>query len=211
MVARACERSRHGDRTGATPPSAPATCATTSWSRAPTGPSRSPTARCACWCCCTSTSSATAPSRSPSLFLFYEFFGIVTNLFGGWLAARFGLRPRCWPGSGIAGGRPAHAGVRCRSRPGWSVAYVMVAQALSGIAKDLTKMSAKSAIKLVVRPTTRRATLFQWVAILTGSKNALKGVGLLPRRPAADHGRLPAARCAMAGGLLLTASARRCC
>ena len=37
---------------------------------------------------------------------------------------------------------------------GWSkllsVIYVMVAQAISGIAKDLNKMSAKSAIKIVV-------------------------------------------------------------
>ena len=56
------------------------------------------------------------------------------------------------------------------------VPYVMAAQALSGIAKDLTKMSSKSAVKLVV-PTDASDTLFRWVAILTGSKNALKGVG----------------------------------
>ena len=56
------------------------------------------------------------------------------------------------------------------------VPYVMVAQALSGIAKDLTKMSSKSAVKLVV-PEGASDTLFRWVAILTGSKNALKGVG----------------------------------
>ncbi|MFM7361190.1 MAG: organoarsenical effux MFS transporter ArsJ, partial [Cyanobium sp.] len=64
----------------------------------------------------------------------------------------------------------------------WSVAYVMVAQAISGIAKDLNKMSAKSAIKTVVPETPDdhsqgETQLFQWVAILTGSKNALKGVG----------------------------------
>jgi len=64
----------------------------------------------------------------------------------------------------------------------WSVAYVMVAQAISGIAKDLNKMSAKSAIKTVVPetpgdPSRGENQLFQWVAILTGSKNALKGVG----------------------------------
>ena len=52
----------------------------------------------------------------------------------------------------------------------------MAAQALSGIAKDLTKMSSKSAVKLVV-PADAPAALFRWVAILTGSKNALKGVG----------------------------------
>ena len=65
-------------------------------------------------------------------------------------------------------------------QPTWrepvSVAYVMAAQALSGIAKDLTKMSAKSAIKIVV-PDDTEGTLFKWVSRLTGSKNALKGAG----------------------------------
>ena len=56
------------------------------------------------------------------------------------------------------------------------VPYVMAAQALSGIAKDLTKMSSKSAVKLVA-PTDAEGALYSWVAILTGSKNALKGVG----------------------------------
>jgi predicted MFS family arabinose efflux permease len=64
--------------------------------------------------------------------------------------------------------------------PAWpvvvSVAYVMGAQALSGIAKDLTKMSSKSAIKVLI-PEEAEGTLFKWVAILTGSKNALKGAG----------------------------------
>src|SRR5690606_8457465 len=50
------------------------------------------------------------------------------------------------------------------------------AQALSGIAKDLNKMSAKSAIKLLV-PDGAQGTLYKWVALLTGSKNALKGAG----------------------------------
>ena len=67
-----------------------------------------------------------------------------------------------------------------RLDPAWpapvSVAYVMAAQALSGIAKDLTKMSAKSTIKLLV-PAGSDGTLFRWVARLTGSKNALKGAG----------------------------------
>ena len=57
-----------------------------------------------------------------------------------------------------------------------SVLYVMIAQAFSGIAKDLTKMSTKSAIRLVV-PQDSQSALFKWVAILTGSKNALKGIG----------------------------------
>jgi hypothetical protein len=56
-----------------------------------------------------------------------------------------------------------------------TVAYVMVSQALSGIAKDLTKMSSKSAVKLVAGD--GEGQLYRWVAWLTGSKNALKGVG----------------------------------
>jgi predicted MFS family arabinose efflux permease len=52
----------------------------------------------------------------------------------------------------------------------------MGCQALSGIAKDLTKMSAKSAVKVLV-PKGDESGLFKWVALLTGSKNALKGAG----------------------------------
>ena len=37
-------------------------------------------------------------------------------------------------------------------------------------------MSAKSTIKLLV-PANRESSLFKWVAVLTGSKNALKGAG----------------------------------
>ena len=74
------------------------------------------------------------------------------------------------------------------------VAYVMAAQALSGIAKDLTKMSSKSAVKLVV-PEDAPAALFRWVAILTGSKNALKGVGFFVGGLLLTADRLPARRC----------------
>ena len=117
------------------------------------------------------------------LFLFYEFFGIITNLYGGWLGARFGLRLTLW------GGTLMQVAALLMLIPvadvwpkWWSVAYVMVAQAISGIAKDLNKMSAKSAIKTVVPETPDdhsqgERQLFKWVAILTGSKNALKGVG----------------------------------
>jgi hypothetical protein len=111
------------------------------------------------------------------LFLFYEFFGIVTNLLGGWIAARSGLRVT------LCGGLLLQIGALTMLaflQPGWShvgsVIYVMAAQALSGIAKDLTKMSAKSAIKVVV-PQGEDGALFRWVARLTGSKNALKGAG----------------------------------
>jgi MFS family permease len=107
------------------------------------------------------------------LFLFYEVFGIVTNLVGGWLAARLGLKTTLFAGLGTQ----ICALSMLAANPAWlSVPYVMVAQALSGIAKDLTKMSSKSAIKFVVAEDAH-STLFKWVAILTGSKNALKGVG----------------------------------
>jgi MFS family permease len=116
------------------------------------------------------------------LFLFYEFFGIVTNLYGGWLGGRFGLRLTLWSGTLLQVAALLMLIPVADSWPKWwSVAYVMVAQALSGIAKDLNKMSAKSAIKTVVPETpddhNRGEQLFRWVAILTGSKNALKGVG----------------------------------
>lgn len=108
-----------------------------------------------------------------SLFLFYELFGIITNLCGGYLAARFGLKSTLFMGLStqllaliMLGSMPASA---------LTVAYVMASQALSGIAKDLTKMSSKSAVKLVAGEDQGR--LYKWVAVLTGSKNALKGVG----------------------------------
>jgi len=117
------------------------------------------------------------------LFLFYEFFGIVTNLYGGWLGARFGLRLTLWSGTLLQVAALLMLIPVADSWPKWwSVATVMVAQAISGIAKDLNKMSAKSAIKTVVPESPDdhskgESQLFQWVAILTGSKNALKGVG----------------------------------
>jgi hypothetical protein len=117
------------------------------------------------------------------LFVFYEVFGILTNLTGGWLGARFGLRLTLWAGTLLQIGALLMLIPVADSWPrAWSVAYVMAAQAISGIAKDLNKMSAKSAIKTVVPATPDdrgrgEAQLFRWVAILTGSKNALKGVG----------------------------------
>lgn len=115
-----------------------------------------------------------SPLKVAFLFLFYEVFGIVTNLVGGWLAARLGLRATLLMGLGT---QLAALGMLAFAPAAWLVvAYVMVAQALSGIAKDLTKMSSKSAIKLVV-PEDAPGQLYRWVALLTGSKNALKGVG----------------------------------
>jgi predicted MFS family arabinose efflux permease len=117
------------------------------------------------------------PVQLAFLFLFYEFFGIVTNLFGGWIAARMGLRVTLLSGLLI---QVFALLMLSLLDPTWgrlaSVGYVMAAQALSGIAKDLTKMSSKSAIKTLV-PADQHSSLFKWVALLTGSKNALKGVG----------------------------------
>jgi predicted MFS family arabinose efflux permease len=117
------------------------------------------------------------PLEVAMLFLFYEIFGIITNLFGGWIGSRFGVKLTLY--SGIA----LQIGALLMLTPvneTWALAvavpYVMVAQAFSGIAKDLTKMSSKSAIRLVI-PQNAQSALFKWVAILTGSKNALKGVG----------------------------------
>ncbi len=111
------------------------------------------------------------------LFLLYESCGVVTNLVGGWIGSHFGLKVTLLAGLALqVAALSALAGLE----PGWSaalsVAYVMGAQALSGIAKDLTKMSSKSAIKVLL-PEGQDGTLFKWVAILTGSKNALKGAG----------------------------------
>ncbi len=115
-----------------------------------------------------------SPFEVASLFLFYEFFGIVTNLVGGWLAARLGLKVTLLMGLAVQFGALLMLGL---APSPWLVApYVMASQALSGIAKDLTKMSSKSAVRLVV-PEGANDALFRWVAILTGSKNALKGVG----------------------------------
>ncbi|MBQ0798914.1 MAG: organoarsenical effux MFS transporter ArsJ [Porticoccaceae bacterium] len=115
-----------------------------------------------------------SPFEIASLFVFYEVFGIVTNLLGGWLAARFGLNTTLF--SGIA--LQVIALLMLAVDPAYlSVAYVMAAQALSGIAKDLNKMSAKSRIKLLI-PASDSSKLYRWVALLTGSKNALKGAGI---------------------------------
>ncbi|MBK5220419.1 MAG: organoarsenical effux MFS transporter ArsJ [Thermoleophilia bacterium] len=115
-----------------------------------------------------------SPFTIASLFVFYEIFGIVTNLVGGWLAARFGLRTTLF--MGLATQVLALSMLGFAPQAWLVVPYVMASQALSGIAKDLTKMSSKSAVKLVV-PAGDESALYRWVAVLTGSKNALKGVG----------------------------------
>ncbi len=115
-----------------------------------------------------------SPFTIASLFIFYEIFGVITNLVGGWLAARFGLRTTLFMGLGT---QIFAVSMLAFVPHAWLVVpYVMASQAFSGIAKDLTKMSSKSAVKLVV-PEGDESSLYRWVAVLTGSKNALKGVG----------------------------------
>ena len=113
------------------------------------------------------------PLQIASLFLFYEFFGVVTNLIGGWLGAHLGLNRTM--NIGLAMQVVALLMLAVPSAY-LTVPWVMLAQALSGIAKDLNKMSAKSAIKTLV-PGDKQGALYKWIAILTGSKNALKGAG----------------------------------
>ncbi|MCL9773441.1 organoarsenical effux MFS transporter ArsJ [Vibrio methylphosphonaticus] len=108
-----------------------------------------------------------------SLFLFYEFFGVVTNLVGGWLGARLGLNRTMNIGLGM---QIVALLMLAVPSVALTIPWVMAAQALSGIAKDLNKMSAKSAIKTLV-PDEQQGALYKWIAILTGSKNALKGAG----------------------------------
>ncbi len=118
-----------------------------------------------------------SPFEVAMLFLFYEFFGIVTNLLGGWLASRIGLNITMHIGMALQ----VVALSMLMVPDSWlNVAYVMFAQALSGIAKDLNKMSAKASVKTFFPDNNSQQNasgLFKWIALLTGSKNALKGAG----------------------------------
>jgi hypothetical protein len=112
------------------------------------------------------------------LFLLYELAGILTNLGAGWIAARFGLAATLYAGLALQIGALV---ALSRLDPSWaaaiSVVFVIAAQGVSGVAKDLAKMGAKSAVKLLAPE--HGGALFRWVAALTGSKNAVKGVGFL--------------------------------
>jgi MFS family permease len=116
------------------------------------------------------------PVQLAWLFLLYEAAGIGTNLAAGWLAARFGLAATLLGGLAL---QVAALVALTRLDPAWavgaSVAFVMAVQGVSGVAKDLAKMSSKSAVKLLAPP--QDGALFRWVALLTGSKNAIKGLG----------------------------------
>lgn len=122
-----------------------------------------------------------SPFTLAFLFLLYEAAGIVANLLGGWLAARFGITRMLSIGlsTQILG-----FGLLSLLDPTWtvtlSVAWVVMAQGICGIAKDLTKTASKSAIKITQAAATTandNGQLFQWVAWFTGSKNAMKGMG----------------------------------
>lgn len=114
-----------------------------------------------------------SPLQIAMLFLFYEIFGVITNLVGGWLGARLGLNKTMNIGLAL---QVIALGLLLVPSAMLTVPWVMSAQALSGIAKDLNKMSAKSSIKLLVAKDAQNQ-LYRWVALLTGSKNTLKGVG----------------------------------
>ncbi|KKN90196.1 hypothetical protein LCGC14_0230290 [marine sediment metagenome] len=119
-----------------------------------------------------------SPVQLAYLFVLYEIAGVVTNLSAGWIAARFGLTSTLYAGLSL---QVIALLALTQLDPAWSVTasvvFVMLVQGLSGVAKDLAKMSSKSAVKLLA-PTTGGG-LFRWVALLTGSKNAVKGAGFL--------------------------------
>jgi len=117
-----------------------------------------------------------SPFTLAFLFLLYEFAGILSNLAGGWLAVRFGI-PRM-----LAIGQALQIGglvMLSLLDPAWTaaaaVAWVVVAQGIAGVAKDLTKTASKSAIKAI--SSKGNSQLFHLVAWFTGSKNAMKGIG----------------------------------
>jgi len=117
-----------------------------------------------------------SPFTLAFLFLLYEAMGVVANLIGGWLATRYGIKRMLTVGlvTQITGFLLLSA-----LSPSWtvlmSVAWVVIAQGICGVAKDLTKTASKSAIKATAGDASGR--LFKWVAFFTGSKNAMKGVG----------------------------------
>ncbi len=118
------------------------------------------------------------PLQLAWLFVLYELAGMVTNLSAGWIAARFGLTTTLYAGLGL---QVMALVALSQLDPGWalglSITFVMTVQGVSGVAKDLAKMSSKSAVKLLAPR--ESGSLFRWVAVLTGSKNAVKGFGFL--------------------------------
>ena len=118
------------------------------------------------------------PLQLAYLFLLYEFFGMVTNLTAGWIAKKIGLNITLYSGLFL---QILSLLLLTQIDKNWSITlsviFVMATQGLSGIAKDLTKMSSKSSVKLLAPD--NNSKLFQWVSFMTGSKNAVKGFGFL--------------------------------
>ena len=116
------------------------------------------------------------PIQLAYLFLLYEFAGIVTNLSAGWLASKFGLNITLFSGLIL---QIISLLLLTQVNENWtilaSVVFVMFVQGLSGVSKDLTKMSSKSAVKLLAPE--KNTKLFKWVSFLTVSKNTVKGLG----------------------------------
>lgn len=119
-----------------------------------------------------------SPVQLAYLFVLYEIAGVITNLCAGWIAARFGLTSTLYAGLGL---QVLALLALAQLDPAWaigtSVVFVMLVQGASGVAKDLAKMSSKSAVKLLAP--IEDGGLFRWVALLTGSKNMVKGLGFL--------------------------------
>ena len=123
-----------------------------------------------------------SPFTLAFLFLLYEAAGVLANLIGGWLATRYGIQRMLTVGLATQ-----ITGFTLLSllNPAWtaamSVAWVVVAQGICGVAKDLTKTASKSAIKVTQAQAKAEDggnnQLFKWVAWFTGSKNAMKGFG----------------------------------
>ncbi|MEI7569786.1 MAG: organoarsenical effux MFS transporter ArsJ [Alcaligenaceae bacterium] len=117
-----------------------------------------------------------SPFTLAFLFLLYEAAGVLANLIGGWLATRFGITRMLTVGLSTQ-----ILGFLLLSflSPDWtaamSVSWVVCAQGVCGVAKDLTKTASKSAIKITAGQASGQ--LFKWVAWFTGSKNAMKGIG----------------------------------
>ena len=142
-----------------------------------------------------------SPVSIAFLFLAYEFMGILTNLLGGWVGSRRGLNRTLVAGLGLQIIALIALSFESPTWQKWlSVAFVMAMQALSGVAKDLTKMSSKSAVKTVAGD----GSLFRMVAILTGSKNALKGVGFFVGAALLSGIGYDGALWSMAGALAIT-------
>ena len=143
-----------------------------------------------------------SPITLAMLFLLYEVAGIVANLGGGWLSARFGITRMLTIGMAAQ-----ITGLMMLSAlgPGWSeplsVAWVVAAQGISGVAKDLTKTASKSAIK--VTAAAGSGSLFHWAAWFTGSKNAMKGIGFFLGGTLLELAGFRPALWLMAGGLAL--------